>query len=302
MRAIETFVWAARLGSFQRAAEKMHSTLTTVSARIGSLERELGVELFLRRPRGVELTAKGREALPYAEAVTIAGATFASRIGASTQMQGHVRLGIIDMIAAAMLPQLLANLRDMFPNLDVDLRSGTSSELADMLANGELDLALIMRDVTITGMRELPLLRMKLHWIAPASLIGERSFLSAQELANLPILSFSPDTTLHRQVLGHLAGTRARRGIYSGTSMTAALKLLETGFGLAALPPSLVAEPLASGRLKLIASDMALPPLESKIAWMDGPNAPFLERIAEVARLSATQSIDAAREDVELLL
>lgn len=68
-RFLETFLWAARLSSFSAAAERLHTTQASVSNRIAALERELGVVLFTRDVRCVNLTPAGRLALQHAEKI-----------------------------------------------------------------------------------------------------------------------------------------------------------------------------------------------------------------------------------------
>ncbi|MEK9970028.1 MAG: LysR family transcriptional regulator, partial [Ferrovibrio sp.] len=67
LRNLETFVWVAHLGGFRAAADKLNTTQPAVSQRIALLESEFGVKLFDREPRGIALTPKGNELLPYAE-------------------------------------------------------------------------------------------------------------------------------------------------------------------------------------------------------------------------------------------
>ena len=67
MRFLLTFVWVARLGSFRLTAEKLSTTQAAISSRISVLETELGVQLFQRDSRGVNLTREGHKVLGYAE-------------------------------------------------------------------------------------------------------------------------------------------------------------------------------------------------------------------------------------------
>src|SRR4029077_18626812 len=64
---VEGFLEVARRGSVRRAAEALYITQPTLTARLHSLERELGTRLFLRTPRGMRLTDAGRAWVPYAE-------------------------------------------------------------------------------------------------------------------------------------------------------------------------------------------------------------------------------------------
>jgi DNA-binding transcriptional LysR family regulator len=80
-RHIRAAVTVARCGTFTRAAQKLYMAQSTLSRQVLALERELGVTLFVRGPRAVELTHQGRAFLPEAEAVlrAVAGAEAAAR-------------------------------------------------------------------------------------------------------------------------------------------------------------------------------------------------------------------------------
>src|SRR4051794_2200316 len=64
---IETFLAVASLGGFHRAAETLRVTQPAVSARVKALEESLGVELFVRSPKGLTLSDAGRTLRPHAE-------------------------------------------------------------------------------------------------------------------------------------------------------------------------------------------------------------------------------------------
>ena len=67
LKQLETFYWAAKLGSFTAAAERLNYTQSTVSMRIHDLEQNLGVSLFDRSQRTARITSKGRDLLKHAE-------------------------------------------------------------------------------------------------------------------------------------------------------------------------------------------------------------------------------------------
>ena len=69
IRQLEAFVWVTRLGSFSKAGEQLFLTQPTISAHIGSLERELGVRLVARTTKSVGLTEEGVRLLAYAEEI-----------------------------------------------------------------------------------------------------------------------------------------------------------------------------------------------------------------------------------------
>jgi len=284
LKSIESFVWAARLGSFSRAAERLNTTLATFSARIASLEEELGVQLFERKGRGIQLSLKGREVLMYAETVVMAVDKFELRAKEQAAYQGHVKLGLIDTAASAILPQLLRTLNQRYPNVDFDLISGTSDKLMDALGHGELDLAVVIRQVFAKGIRSFRLFRMPLKWVASPTLVGDRIALSIQELAEYPILSFSPGSLPHRQVLELLLPAKARQSIYCGSSMSTMMRLVEDGFAIAALPAVLLQSKINTGSLVSLNIKPKLPDLDVKIAYMDNQRSSLIAAIAETAQ------------------
>ncbi|MFZ1813520.1 MAG: LysR family transcriptional regulator [Rhizobiaceae bacterium] len=293
LKSIEAFVWAARLSSFSRAAERLNTTLATLSARISALEDELGTSLFDRVGRGVQLSAKGREVLMYAETVVMAADKFALRAKERAAYQGHLKLGLIDTAASVILPQLLRTLNRQYPNVDFDLISGTSERLMEALSHGELDIAVVIRQVFAKGIRSHRLFRMPLSWVASPELTGGQTKLTIEALASYPILSYSSGSLPHRQLLELLLPVSSRQSIYCGTSMATMLRLVEDAFAIAALPVVLLQDQISSGRLLLLEIEPNLPDLDVKIAFMDSERGPLIAAIADTARKVA---LDFCRE------
>jgi DNA-binding transcriptional LysR family regulator len=134
----------AETGSFTRAAERCFVVQSALSHRIAGLERELGVRLFARTSRRVELTAAGEAFLPAArqslDAAERAGAEAAAAAG---QVRGRLAVGVIPTVAAIDVPAALRRFRAAHPQVRVALRMGPSDELAAQVRAGELDLAAI---------------------------------------------------------------------------------------------------------------------------------------------------------------
>ena len=92
LKQLETFYWAAKLGSFTAAAERLNYTQSTVSMRIHDLEQDLGVSLFDRSQRTARITSKGRDLLKHAEELLNLSAEVHERIAAPGTRRGIVRL------------------------------------------------------------------------------------------------------------------------------------------------------------------------------------------------------------------
>src|SRR5580692_4063220 len=89
---LETFHWAARLGSFSATAARLNTTQPAVSARIQAVETAFGTPLFDRTGRLPKLTAKGSELVLHVERVMALGEAFESAVGSQETVSGLVRV------------------------------------------------------------------------------------------------------------------------------------------------------------------------------------------------------------------
>jgi DNA-binding transcriptional LysR family regulator len=143
LRQLQYFVAVAEDLNFTRAAARVHVAQPAISQQIARLEHELGQELFDRTGRQIRLTPAGEKFLPYAretlETVTRGREAVASMSGA---LAGRLSVGTIQSPPSALLDALAAFHRD-YPLVDVSLRTGSPDHLADQVANGVLDTALL---------------------------------------------------------------------------------------------------------------------------------------------------------------
>ncbi|UXY21656.1 LysR family transcriptional regulator [Streptomyces cynarae] len=134
----------AETGSFTRAAERCFVVQSALSHRIANLERELGLKLFARTSRRVQLTAAGEAFLPAArqclEAAERASVDAAAAVG---EVRGRLAVGVIPTVAAVDVPAALHRFRDEHPRVRIALRVGSSDELAAGVREGGLDVAFL---------------------------------------------------------------------------------------------------------------------------------------------------------------
>lgn len=125
LSALRAFEAAARHESAKQAAEELSVTATAISHQIRSLEESLGVALFLRKPRQLELTAQGRELQQVLEAAFGSISSTVERLSAKPCRQA-ITLSTTPAIAVRWLVPWVCMLRDSHP--DIDLRFHTSHE------------------------------------------------------------------------------------------------------------------------------------------------------------------------------
>jgi DNA-binding transcriptional LysR family regulator len=141
--AIRAFVSVARAGGFSAAARNTGTTQPSLSRRVQQLETEVGARLVVRAARGVSLTRAGERFLVHAERALRsleAGATEVDEL--SEKPHGTVAIGAMPTVGAYVLPDVISIFHERHPEVIVKMREGFPEELEDLLARGELDLAI----------------------------------------------------------------------------------------------------------------------------------------------------------------
>lgn len=133
-------------GGVTRAADRLHRVQSNVTTRVRKLEEDLGVELFVREGRRLQLSPAGNVLLGYADRL-LALAGEAREALHESGPRGVLRLGSMESTAAARLPRPLAWLAKRHPALTVELRTGAPCVLIPRVINGDLDAALVAEPV-----------------------------------------------------------------------------------------------------------------------------------------------------------
>ncbi|AEW98070.1 MULTISPECIES: LysR family transcriptional regulator [Streptomycetaceae] len=137
-------VAVAETRNFTRAAERCSVVQSSLSHRIAGLERELGVKLFARSSRRVELTSAGAAFVAGArECLAAADRAAADAAAATGVVRGRLAVGVIVTTAAVDIPELLQRYRAKHPRVRVALRSGRSDDLVAAIRDGDLDIAFL---------------------------------------------------------------------------------------------------------------------------------------------------------------
>nr|WP_245245177.1 LysR family transcriptional regulator [Streptomyces palmae] len=142
--ALELLLAVARLGSLGRAARELGITQPAASSRVRSMERQLGVALVERSPRGSRLTEAGVLVTDWARRIVEAAEAFDAGVHAlRARRDSRLRVAASMTIAEYLLPGWLIALRALRPDTAVSLLAGNSAGVAERLLTGEADLGFV---------------------------------------------------------------------------------------------------------------------------------------------------------------
>lgn len=143
-RQIQYFLALVEDGSMTQAARRLNVVQPTLSMQIGRLEQELGQKLFERKRQGMVPTTTGRLMYrlyaPIYRDIERAREQLLQRNDVAT---GHVSLGLLSSLAESVLPEVLSRFHTTFPNVEVTITVGYSTNLIDWVSNGQVDAAII---------------------------------------------------------------------------------------------------------------------------------------------------------------
>lgn len=288
LRFLETFVWLAKLRNFRMTAEKLHTTQAAVSSRIATLEQELGVRLFDRGDREVTLTLEGSKALVYADRLVRTTNEMLESMKDRSLYTGVVRIGVIESIIHSWFPELVARIHRAYPQLEVELSGDTTIRLIEQFIKGNLDLILQTDPVSDTGVQNMPLCDFPMRWFGAPRLNLHSEVLTLADLATFPILSFSRNSGPHRFLERLFDGNPGRQArINCMTSVSAMVRLVVDGFGLAMIPPAIIQRELADGDVRLLQIDAEMPNMSLVCSYRSGPESPLFQQLAGLAQQTA---------------
>jgi DNA-binding transcriptional LysR family regulator len=266
---VEGFLEVARRGSVSRAAEALYVTQPTLTARLHSLERELGTPLFVRTPHGMRLTDAGRAWVPYAERALRAlvdGRDVLEQVKSASV--GHLMIGAAPAVSTYILPELLETFVAAHPKVDVSVRTGHSEDVVDLVLRDEVQIGL-GRSIRHPDLELRPFHTEELVLVcSPDHHFARRRNVAMEAVAAEKLIMFDLTSSYYEitQAAFLSAGVKLR-GLMELDSIEAAKKMVERGLGVALLPRTAVAREVETKTLRLVRMKDAPPMYQSIVAY-----------------------------------
>ena len=271
LEQLEYFLAAAEHGSFSAAASALLMAQPSMSEQIRRLEAELGVPLFIRAGRGVELTDAGRLLVPHAERVLAeAQEAIESVREVRTLVAGTVAFGFFGGAHHSLLTGLIARFRAKYPDVRVRAIGQNSAEVADAVRDAQLEAGLVILPIEDRGLEVRPALSEELFYMT-ADPERAREPMTIERLAAAPLILYDArwaaqdPTRVQLRERAQVAGVRIEP-LIEVEYMTAAFDLAARGLGDTVGLPSM----LRARKLHQVAFD---PPLYETYAFITRRNA-----------------------------
>ncbi|MGZ8694360.1 MAG: LysR family transcriptional regulator [Gaiellaceae bacterium] len=254
---VEAFLTISERHSVSAAAEVLYVTQPALTTRLKNLERELGVELFVRTPRGMRLTAEGRAFRPHAQRALQSLAEGRELLRERREGRvGELLVGAAPAISTYVLPLVLRRFQESFPNVHLIVRTGHSEEVLEMVLREQVQIGLV-RDLPHPAVSSIPLYEDEIVLVVdPGHRFAEQASIAVGELGGERLILF--DRTSSYFVLTSAFFREAGvvpRGVMELDNVDATKKMVEHGLGIAFLPYTAVRGELAAGTLRELGID-----------------------------------------------
>lgn len=264
LRDLEYLIAVAETHHFGKAAQRCFVSQPTLSGQIKKLEQELGVTIFERTNRSVEITPAGQSILTHARLIheqTDAIRQLAQ--GFRDPLAGPLRIGAIPTISPYLMPLLLQPLHQSHPQMRVVISEEQTEVLLQRLHNHEIDAAILATQHPQTDFKSMPLYR-EPFWLAHPQQheLYTKETITQQDLDNTQLLLLAEGHCLAQQAMqachleerqqqGDMANLRA-------SSLETLLQLVAAGYGTTLVPALALTGSWISGR-GVITRELNLP-------------------------------------------
>lgn len=285
LKQVEALVWISRMGSFERAANKLNLTQSTISKRIHELEVAVGVEVFDRSGRDSVLTAKGEQLLRVGEKMLELSGEAMELKNLSGVPSRVFRLGVTELTALTWLPRLIIESRKTYPNVDFQVSVKMTRDLHQGLVNGVFEMILVPEVFQPSDTAVVPLGEVMNAWVASPILVGDTGLIDYDALSRMTIIT-----------QGRMSGTDLvisrwlrQNGIELPHEMTcdslvAQLGLTIAGLGATYIPIRCHEPLLEAGKLVVLELNPALPKVPYAAMIRTDQPTHFMMELAEFAR------------------
>jgi DNA-binding transcriptional LysR family regulator len=270
---LEIFKAVVDEGGIIKASRKLHRVPSSVTSRIQQLESAMGVSLFHRDRQRLHLSPTGELLRGYADRL-IQLSEEARSVVSGAKPQGVLKLGTLESTAASRLPGLLTAFHRLYPDVHLELSTGTNDFLVRAVADRRLDAAFTAEAPAQSlgqSLAHAPVFRERLVVI---SSLDHPPIRRASDVKDASLIAF-PDGCAYRRVLQRWLGADSIAGkrMLDLASYHAIVACVAAGTGVALVPES-VLDTTPQAHVARHPLPKALSDITTPLVWRDGEVSP----------------------------
>lgn len=251
-RQLRAFLTLANTGSFTRTGKDLFLTQSAISHAIKALEEDVGCRLFDRVGKSVALTPAGEQLLHHAKGIL----NEMTQARAALEHLGkwgrtHLRLATSEAACEALLPNVLTQHKEQFPQCQMTVSSADVSEAIELLHNGHADLVLSLEPGPEAGVEFVPVFSDDLQFLVSARhpwAVAQQ--VGREEIPTQPYILYSRSSYTSRLVEGYFRHEEMTLlKMMEVGSMSAICEMVSRGLGVSILAPWVARDAIAAGTL-----------------------------------------------------
>lgn len=272
LKNVQTFVLIARELSFAKAAQLLHLSQPSVTARIQALETDLGKSLFIRQHRGIQLSKEGEAFMPFAlQMLEVEKAAQERLKSLNDELQGKIVIGATASCSVYILPEILSKLL-RYPQVEFQVVTGNTSHIKEMLLQNQVDFGIVSSEVKKKQIKQINLCLHEFDLVcSPMNPLAASEIVSMEELIRLPLITYEQNSDAWKKIMKLYAQhDSAPNVVMELNQIEAAKEMVNISSCVCIFPHISVRRELSEGRLvKLKVNELEVIKQYSSIIYME---------------------------------
>jgi DNA-binding transcriptional LysR family regulator len=273
--ALHIFCTVAEEGGITRAAAKLNRVQSNVTTRVKQLEERLGTQLFRRESRRLVLSPEGKLLLAYADEL-LRLSTEAQAAVKSGMPRGVFRIGTLESTAAARLPAILSRYHRDYPEVQIELLTGTSGALVARVHAFEIEAAFVAEPFTADNLDMQHAFDEELVVITPKSAPRVRG---PRDIGRRTVIAFAAGCSYRRRLEEWLGSEGVVPRVMEFGSYHAIVACVAAGAGIAIVPKSVLKVVGAQDQVSVGTLPVRVRTARTMLVWRRGHHSIALEAL-----------------------
>ena len=274
LASLRIFKSVVEHGGINKAAAKLNRVPSNVTTRIKQLEEQLGAKLFLRIGRRLTLSAEGKLLLPYADQLLRLSSEAEAALH-NGKPRGTLRIGTLESTAASRLPPVLTRYHELYPDVQIELVTGTSGALVSRVHKQDVEAAFVAEPFNADELETQTVFVEELVLITPKSFGPIRS---AKDIVNRTVIAFSTGCSYRRRLEAWLGASEVLPDrVMEFQSYHAIIACVAAGSGIAVVPRAVFQLTRASQNITITTLPAKFAKTRTQLVWRRGHHSVILQ-------------------------